>query len=210
MVRALSRTAWATVAILLATAALGCNSASTADSSATATAMVAEAAVPIVTPGPHGPKIRIVTALGTIVVLLDPVHAPKTVANFLSYTDKKFFDGGSFFRAIPGFVIQGGNKTRESPSDQPIPLEDPQTTGLRNVNGAIAMARTSDPDSGTSEFFIDDGPQRSLDGAPGSPGYAPFGVVVSGMDVVRKIVHMPANGEYLINPVKIIKIERVH
>jgi peptidyl-prolyl cis-trans isomerase A (cyclophilin A) len=209
MVRALSRTAWATFAILLATAALGCNSASTADSSATATAMVAEAAVPIVTPGPHGPKIRIVTTLGTIVVLLDPVHAPKTVANFLSYTDKKFFDGGSFFRAIPGFVIQGGNKTRESPSDQPIPLEDPQTTGLRNVNGAIAMARTSDPDSGTSEFFIDDGPQRSLDGAPGSPGYAAFGVVVSGMDVVRKIARLPANAEYLVAPVKIIKIERV-
>jgi cyclophilin family peptidyl-prolyl cis-trans isomerase len=72
------------------------------------------------------------------------------------------------------------------------------------------MARTSDPDSGTSEFFIDDGPQKSLDGAPGSPGYATFGVVVSGMDVVRKIARLPATAEYLVAPVKIVKIERVH
>jgi cyclophilin family peptidyl-prolyl cis-trans isomerase len=143
------------------------------------------------------------------VVELDPAHAPLSVANFLHYVDQKFYDGGTFFRAIPGFVIQGGNKPRESPGDSTVALEDPQKTGLRNVNGAIAMARTSDPNSATSEFFLDDGPQSSLDGSPDSPGYAVFGHVVSGMDVVRKIARLPANAEYLVKPIKIVKIERL-
>jgi peptidyl-prolyl cis-trans isomerase A (cyclophilin A) len=157
----------------------------------------------------QGPKVEIVTTKGTIVATLDPTHAPKTVANFLHYVDTKFYDGGSFFRAVPGFVIQGGNKTKESPSDKPIELEDPQTTGLKNLDGSLAMARTSDPNSATSEFFIDDGPQTFLDGGNGMPGYAVFGSVVSGMDVVKKIVAGPATSQMLDAPVKIIKIERL-
>ena len=102
-----------------------------------------------------GPRIRIVTTDGTIVAVLDPAHAPKSVANFLRYVDTKFFDGGTFFRAVPGFVIQGGNKGKEAAGFPPIELEDPQATGLKNVDGALAMARTSDPNSATSEFFID-------------------------------------------------------
>jgi cyclophilin family peptidyl-prolyl cis-trans isomerase len=158
---------------------------------------------------PEGPKIEIVTTDGTIVAALDPAHAPKTVANFLHYVDTKFYDGGSFFRAVPNFVIQGGNKTKESPRDKPIELEDPQTTGLKNLDGSLAMARTSDPNSATSEFFIDIGPQAFLDGGNGMPGYAVFGSVISGMDVVNKIVAGQAASQMLVAPVKIVKVERV-
>jgi peptidyl-prolyl cis-trans isomerase A (cyclophilin A) len=201
----------ATDANTTASAAADMSATTAADASATATAgsaMVAAAGAP--TAGAKSVKIRIVTTDGPIVVALDPVHAPKTVANFLHYVDTKFYNGGTFFRAIPGFVIQGGDKPKEGPNDPKLTLEDSQTTGLKNVDGSIAMARTADPDSATSEFFIDDGAQPSLDGSPSSPGYAAFGKVTSGMDVVRKIARLPAQSEYLLTPVKIISIQRVH
>src|ERR1700761_1702250 len=99
-------------------------------------------------------NIEIVTTMGTIDVTLDPVHAPVTVKNFLHYVDTKFYDGGTFFRAIPDFVIQGGNKPKERDSDKMIPLESPLKTGIKNVDGAIAMARTSDPNTASSEFYL--------------------------------------------------------
>jgi peptidyl-prolyl cis-trans isomerase A (cyclophilin A) len=154
-------------------------------------------------------RVKIVTQRGDIVVALDEKHAPQTVANFLRYVDAKFYDGGSFFRAVPGFVIQGGNRPRENPTDVKLALEPPASTGLRNRDGTISMARTSDPDSATSEFFICDGDQPALDGSPGNPGYAAFGHVLSGMEVVRVISHMPAQDEQLGAPVKILKIVRV-
>jgi peptidyl-prolyl cis-trans isomerase A (cyclophilin A) len=163
----------------------------------------AEAASP-----PHPVYISIVTDQGPIVVLLDPVRAPGTVKNFLHYVDTGFFSGGTFFRAVPGFVIQGGNKDRESGADVKIPLETPLKTGIMNTDGAIAMARTADPNSATSEFFIDDGPQSFLDGTAQTPGYAAFGHVVKGMAIVRKIAHMPAEDQMLVTPVKILKIVR--
>ncbi len=163
----------------------------------------------IVTPTP-GPilerRVEIVTPEGNIVVSLDATHAPNTVANFLGYVDRKFYDGGSFFRAVPGFVIQGGNQRRERPSDVKIDLEAPAQTGLRNTDGAVAMARTTDPNSATSEFYIDVGDQPTLDQPP---GYAAFGHVIKGMDVVRKIVQMPTDQQMLFRPVKIVKIYRV-
>jgi peptidyl-prolyl cis-trans isomerase A (cyclophilin A) len=154
-------------------------------------------------------QVKIVTALGNIVVALDQKHAPKTVANFLQYVDAKFYNGGSFFRAGPGFVIQGGNKPRENPSDKKLELEPPIKTGLRNTSGAISMARTSDPNSATSEFFICEAAQPTLDGSMTTPGYAAFGHVVSGMDVVHKIARLPAENQMLVAPVKILKIVRV-
>lgn len=154
-------------------------------------------------------RIAIVTDRGEIDVALDPVHAPVTVKNFLHYVDGKFYSGGTFFRAIPGFVIQGGNKPHESTSDTPIPLEPPAKTGLRNVDGAISMARTSDPNSAISEFFICDGDQARLDGGASDPGYAAFGHVVKGMDIVRAIARMPASGQMLDKPVRIISISRL-
>ncbi|HEV8020935.1 MAG TPA: peptidylprolyl isomerase [Candidatus Lustribacter sp.] len=153
--------------------------------------------------------VAIVTNLGTIDVVLDSVDTPITTKNFLHLVDTKFYDGGTFFRAIPSFVIQGGNKTRETDHDPKIKLESPQKTGVRNVDGAISMARTPDPDSATSEFFICDGDQARLDGGPGDPGYAAFGHVTKNMDLVRKIARMPAQGQALLEPVKIIRIQRI-
>jgi peptidyl-prolyl cis-trans isomerase A (cyclophilin A) len=153
-------------------------------------------------------QVKIVTGSGTVVVALDAKRAPKTVANFLHYVDAGFYNGGSFFRAIPGFVIQGGNKSRERHTDPKLELEPPITTGLRNVDGAISMARTADPNSATSEFFICDGNQPTLDGSMTAPGYAAFGHVVRGMDVVRKIARLPADAQMLATPVRIVKIVR--
>ena len=154
-------------------------------------------------------KVAIVTNLGTIEVALDPVRAPVTVKNFLRHVDQKFYDGGTFFRAVPSFMIQGGDKARESDRDKTIPLESPLKTGLRNVDGAISMARRPDPDSADSEFFICDGDQPRLDGSPGQPGYAAFGHVIKNMDLVRRIARLPASGEMLVQPVTIVRIRRV-
>jgi cyclophilin family peptidyl-prolyl cis-trans isomerase len=126
----------------------------------------------------------------------------------LHYVDTKFYNGGTFFRVVPNFVIQGGNRPREKPSDPKIDLETPLSTGILNKDGALAMARTSDPNSATSEFFIDVGDQPFLDGTSATPGYAAFGHVVSGMDVVRKIVSLPAEGQMLVKEIKIVKVVR--
>lgn len=155
-----------------------------------------------------GVRIKIITSEGPIVVLLDPVHAPKTVANFLHYVDTKFYNGGSFFRAVPNFVIQGGNRPHEKPDDQKIDLETPLSTGILNKDGAISMARTSDPNSATSEFFICDGDQPFLDGTATTPGYAAFGHVISGMNIVHKIANLPVQDQMLLKEIKIIKIVR--
>jgi peptidyl-prolyl cis-trans isomerase A (cyclophilin A) len=173
-----------------------------------AAAVSAAAALPV-SAAPSEIPIRIYTSAGTIDVTLDAVHTPNTTKNFLKYVDAKFYNGGTFFRAIPGFVIQGGNKAKESPADKPIDLEWPAKTGVKNVDGAIAMARTSDLNSATSEFFIDDGAQARLDGTDQVPGYTAFGHVTKGMDVVRKIVNMPKDGDQLLQPVKILRIVRV-
>ncbi len=168
------------------------------------------AAVAAPTAAPATVKIAIVTERGTIEVALDPVHAPVTVKNFLHYVDAKFYNGGTFFRAVPGFVIQGGNKSRESPSDRPIDLENSTKTGLHNIDGAISMARTSDPNSATSEFFICDGPQVELDPSGSTEGYAAFGFVTKNMALVREIARLPAEQQMLVTPVKILKIYRIH
>jgi len=152
--------------------------------------------------------IEIVTSMGTIEAVVDPVHAPVTTKNFLKNVDRKFYFGGSFFRSIPGFVIQGGNKTKETPGDVPIVLEAPIKTGLKNVDGALSMARRNDPNSGTSEFFICDGDQARLDGTDATSGYAVFGHVTKNMDLVRKIAHLPGQDQYLMNPVTIVRIVR--
>lgn len=158
---------------------------------------------------PPGIAIAIVTDRGTIDAVLDPAHAPVTTKNFLRYVDGGFYAGGTFFRAVPGFVIQGGNKNRERPADRPIALEPPTQTGLKNVDGAIAMARTEVPDSATSEFYICDGNQPILDGTGPGTGYAVFGHVTKNMELVRAIAASPAVGQALTTPVKIIRIERL-
>ena len=207
------RIAALTLAALTSAFAGGCAKSSSTSSSGAQTeapAAATDTPMPTTTTGPKDAvPIRIVTKLGTIDLVLDKTHAPITTANFLRYVDSGFYDGGTFFRAVPGFVIQGGNKARERPTDRKIELEPPIKTGLRNVDGAISMARTPDPNSATSEFFICDGDQVSLDGSMQEPGYAAFGHVTKGMDVVHKIVNMPAQEQMLTKPVPILKIERL-
>jgi len=102
-----------------------------------------------------GPRVRLETTKGPIVLALDPDRAPKTVANFLQYVRDGFYDGTIFHRVVPGFVVQGGGFTpdlHEKPTRAPIPNE--ADNGLENKAGTIAMARTSDPDSATAQFFI--------------------------------------------------------
>ncbi len=171
-------------------------------------AIVAVAPVRAATP-PHADRVEIVTTMGKIDLVLDRKRAPLTVANFLRYVDARFYDGGAFFRAVPRFVIQGGNKARERPTDPKLRLETPLATGIRNTDGAISMARTPEPDSATSEFFICDGAQPFLDGTPGQPGYAAFGHVISGMNVVRAIVNQPAESQQLLAPVRILRVRRL-
>lgn len=155
--------------------------------------------------------IDIVTSMGTIEVVLDPVHAPITVKNFMKYVDKKFYSGGTFFRAVPGFMIQGGNKSKEGTAvtEPPIVLEPRAKTGVKNVDGAISMARTSDPNSATSEFFLCDGDQARLDGSDTVPGYAAFGHVTKNLELVKKIARLPGDDEMLLKPITILKIVRV-
>ncbi|GEM_PF-911826 len=132
----------------------------------------------------------VVENFGNITVKLEPLYAPTTVENFIKYARSGFYDGLIFHRVVDGFVIQGGgyypDLSYKSPIYPPIPLEI--NSSLTHVDGAIAMARTSDPDSATSQFYICDGPQHQLDGS-----YAVFGRVVDGMDVVREISAVPVH-----------------
>lgn len=133
------------------------------------------------------PVVVIETNLGNITVELDPAKAPITVENFLKYVDAGFYDGTIFHRVIPGFMIQGGGMTpdmREKPTNPPIKNE--AGNGLSNTRGTIAMARTNDPNSATSQFFINVDDNKQLDSFGG--GYAVFGKVIEGMDVADKIV----------------------
>ena len=134
------------------------------------------------------PQVELKTNLGTITLELYPGKAPKSVENFLQYVREGYYKGTIFHRVIPGFMIQGGGfnvdfvqkKTR-------APIQNEAASGLRNEAGTIAMARTSDPHSATSQFFININNNVSLNYAPGNPGYAAFGKVVGGMGVVDKI-----------------------
>jgi len=136
--------------------------------------------------------------MGPIVVALDAKRAPKTTANFLKYVDDGRFDGTTFYRASRaksdpkrGF-IQGGIDTDFCRTLLPaVPLEPTSQTGLKHVSGTISMARHKQPDSATGNFSIFTGPAPYMDAAPGRPGYAAFGHVVAGMDVVRKILALP-------------------
>jgi cyclophilin family peptidyl-prolyl cis-trans isomerase len=130
--------------------------------------------------------VVISTNLGNVKVQLDEKKAPASVANFLKYVKDKHYDGTVFHRVIKGFMIQGGgfdDKLHQKGATYP-PIQNESGNGLKNVPGAIAMARTNDPNSATDQFFIDTHDNSFLDRPP---GYAVFGKVVSGMDVVRKI-----------------------
>ena len=139
------------------------------------------------------PSVLLKTSEGDIRVELYPEKAPKTVANFLDYVKSGQYSGTIFHRVIRGFMIQGGGYTQsfaEKPTRAPIPLES--RNGLKNTVGTLAMARTSDPNSATAQFFINTVDNAGLDyPSPDGNGYAVFGKVVGGMDVVKKIEGSP-------------------
>src|SRR4029453_12322902 len=145
------------------------------------------------------PQVEFDTTAGKFVVELNPEAAPATVANFLDYVKAKHFDGTQFHRVIPGFMIQGGGFTadfRQKPTRPPIVNEAQQSSkaGLLNVPGTIAMARTSDPNSATAQFFINVADNKSLNFRspdPAGVGYTVLGKVVPGMDVLDKIAKTP-------------------
>jgi len=132
--------------------------------------------------------IRFETTLGDFTVELFTAEAPISAQNFLDYADAGHFDGTVFHRVIPGFVVQGGGLTadmKQKPTRAPIRNE--ATNGLKNRRGTLSMARTNDPHSATSQFFINLVDNAFLDPGRGGAGYAVFGHVVEGMDVVDKM-----------------------
>ena len=145
------------------------------------------------------PQVEFDTTAGKIRVELYPDAAPATVVNFLDYVKAKHFDGTQFHRVIPGFMIQGGGFTadfQQKPTKKPVVNEAELSSkaGLLNVPGTISMARTSDPNSATAQFFINVNDNKSLNfrsADPAGVGYTVFGKVVSGMDVVDKIAKAP-------------------
>lgn len=146
------------------------------------------------------PEVMLVTSKGRIVIRLDRARAPVTVANFLKHVRGHFYDGLIFHRVKPGFVIQAGayTPTLAHRISQVFPIENEADNGLKNVRGAVAMARTGDPNSATSEFFIDLSDNPRLDHRDNTAqgwGYAVFGAVVQGMNVVDDIALVPTKRE---------------
>ncbi|KAF0809478.1 cytosolic peptidylprolyl cis-trans isomerase, cyclophilin A-like protein [Alcanivorax sp. S71-1-4] len=151
--------------------------------------------LPLAASADTAPRVALETTEGTIVIELYPDKAPATVANFLQYVDDGFYDGTVFHRVIPRFMIQGGGFTRDyQQKETRTPVTNEADNGLRNERGTLAMARTSDPHSATAQFFINTVNNTNLNHrgkSPGGWGYAVFGKVVEGMDVVDRISALP-------------------
>lgn len=162
-------------------------------------AAIAQASRPATTkPAERSPEkqaleyVKVTTSLGDIVLELNREKAPISVENFLSYVEQERYDGTIFHRVIPNFMIQGGGFNAEFqkvPTDTPIQNE--WQNGLKNVRGSIAMARTSQPNSATNQFFINVKDNPNLDSPRGGAAYAVFGKVVAGMDTVEAIRTTP-------------------
>jgi peptidyl-prolyl cis-trans isomerase A (cyclophilin A) len=167
------------------------------------------------------PRVVIRTAMGDMEAEIDTIHAPVTSANFLRYVDLGFYQFGRFHRTVRAdnqptdkvkiAVIQAGLDSLRVKDFPPIKLERTRVTGLRHKDGTLSMARDG-PDTATSDFFICIGDQPSLDFGgkrnPDGQGFAAFGRVVLGMDVVRKIQNAPSQGQKLLPPVAILSIAR--
>lgn len=173
-------------------------------------------------PIPGMVRVRLVTTVGAIVLALDARRAPKTTANFLAYVDDHRFDGAAFYRAArrksaPGFgFIQGGIGTDARRSLDPIPLERTDRTGIRHLDATISMAHGDRPDSATGNFSIAVGPTPNLDADGAYAGYAAFGHVISGMDIVGRILAQPTGGgsgamkgQLILRPIRLISAQRL-
>jgi peptidyl-prolyl cis-trans isomerase A (cyclophilin A) len=173
-------------------------------------------------PVPGHVRVRIVTSVGPIVLALDARRAPKTTASFLAYVDDGRLDGTQFYRATRrktdpahGF-IQGGIGTDARRVLPSAPLEPTNRTGLRHLDGTVSMAHGANPDSATGNFSIMVGPNPSLDAKGSYRGYAAFGHVIAGMDVVKRILALPTGGgrdamkgQMILRAVSILRAERL-
>lgn len=175
--------------------------------------------------GPQQPatvRVRLVTSAGNIVLALDARRAPKTVANFMAYVDDGRLDGTQFYRSArrkgnpgQGFV-QGGIGTDARRMLPSPPLESTLQTGIRHLDATISMAHGPNPDGANCNFSIMVGPNPGLDAKPGYRGFAAFGKVVTGMDVVKRMLAMPTGGgrdamkdQMILKPVQILRAERL-
>ena len=159
--------------------------------------------------------VAVKTDLGAFVIEVYPKAAPATVQNFLVYVDAKFYDGTIFHRIVPGFVVQGGGMTvdfAEKKTRNPVVNES--VNGLKNDYQSVAMARQSEPDSATAQFYVNLQNNAALNATEVKPGYTVFGKVVAGMDVIEKIAQEP-RGMYRAFPeapnyaVRILSAERI-
>lgn len=158
---------------------------------------------------PVNPHVLLTTSAGAIELQLDSQKAPVSVKNFVDYVNSGFYTNTTFHRVIPGFMIQGGGYTGDMQPKQPLaPIKNEADNGLRNTRGTISMARTADKDSATSQFFINVADNAFLDHGQRDFGYAVFGKVVKGMDVVDKIAQTATKdaGPFQNVPVKPIVI----
>lgn len=153
------------------------------------------------------------TSKGTFTVQLFDKQAPITVENFLQYADDGFFAGTVFHRVIPGFMIQGGglDANLKSKDGQRAPIENEAKNGLKNKRGTLSMARTNDVNSATSQFFVNVADNEFLDNKPGSFGYAVFGRIASGMEVIDAIAAVKTGnkGMHQDVPAEAVTIEAV-
>lgn len=180
------------------------------------------AALPANRPVAGYTRVAIDTSVGTITVAVDQKRAPRTSANFLTYVDDGRFDGVTFYRAArrrsaPTLgLIQGGIDTDARRSLPPVAHEPTTQTGIRHLDATLSMARPNRPDSAMGNFFITIGPTPTMDARPGYIGYAAFGHVVAGMDVVKKILAVPTccgsgpmRGQMIVKPIVILRAKRL-
>lgn len=141
---------------------------------------------------PSRPQAQLITNMGLIDIELNKDKAPGSTANFIQYVNSKFYNDKIFHRVIPGFMIQGGGFDKDLHEDSTkAAIKNEASNGLTNDKYTIAMARTNDPDSATAQFFINVNDNTPLNYSAGNPGYAVFGKVIKGQDVVDKIAQTP-------------------
>ena len=184
--------------------------------------LIAAPAIPQTGPRPGIVRVRLDTSRGPILLALDARRAPATTANFLAYVDDGRFDGTSFYRAARGKAdprrgfVQAGIRTDAKRILPPFPLEPTSRTGIRHLDATISMARGTSADSAGGNFVLTVGPTPQMDARSGYPGYAAFGRVVGGMDVVRRILAEPSGGgmdamkgQMILRPVRLHRAVRL-
>lgn len=163
--------------------------------------------------GENKPVVIMETTAGTMTIELFDEKAPISVKNFLDYVDSGFYNGTIFHRVIPNFVLQGGGFSKEMDKKATkAPIKNESDNGLRNEKGTLSMARTPDPDSATSQFFVNLRMNTNLDYRAGQHGYAVFGKVIEGLDVMEKIARTKTGrvGSYSDVPLEPIIMTSVH